>query len=407
MSPARRLAGRAVAALAGAVIGTVAVLAAGGVTSPDRSEPSRSPRVSKPASPPSTKVHEMGGSRNTTVMLAWSPQGLPSTAERVLRHTKGVVDTTVVRAGVEWIRSSRGPDGTTLDDPPAGLAIPFEVAVIKPKEYARFVPPAERGAVLALGANRLLLAETAAELRGGGAGLKIDIGERTRTVTGVVSDIATNGYEALTRGPVRDAWGDLTRFMLLHVSRDSIGRVERTIRSLMRAPGQVFRVRSQGETPFMRFADAVVPQMLIKKTFGEFAARPLATGMIEVDRRWEAKNIRTERVPLLGRVTCHRAIFPQLRDALKEVISDGLAYTVNPSDFGGCYVAKMLNTRPGGALSHHTWGIAFDINVHENLFGTKPDIDKGLVRIMEAWGFTWGGRWLIPDGMHFEWVRFP
>ena len=24
-----------------------------------------------------------------------------------------------------------------------------------------------------------------------------------------------------------------------------------------------------------------------------------------------------------------------------------------------------------------------------------------------AAGFTWGGRWVVPDGMHFEWVRFP
>jgi hypothetical protein len=26
---------------------------------------------------------------------------------------------------------------------------------------------------------------------------------------------------------------------------------------------------------------------------------------------------------------------------------------------------------------------------------------------MERWGFTWGGRWLVPDPAHFEWVRAP
>ena len=30
-----------------------------------------------------------------------------------------------------------------------------------------------------------------------------------------------------------------------------------------------------------------------------------------------------------------------------------------------------------------------------------------MVKIFEQWGFTWGGQWLVPDGMHFEFVRFP
>ena len=28
-----------------------------------------------------------------------------------------------------------------------------------------------------------------------------------------------------------------------------------------------------------------------------------------------------------------------------------------------------------------------------------------LVSAFERWGFTWGGRWLVPDGMHFEIIR--
>jgi hypothetical protein len=24
---------------------------------------------------------------------------------------------------------------------------------------------------------------------------------------------------------------------------------------------------------------------------------------------------------------------------------------------------------------------------------------------MERWGFTWGGRWLVPDPAHFEYLR--
>jgi hypothetical protein len=96
-----------------------------------------------------------------------------------------------------------------------------------------------------------------------------------------------------------------------------------------------------------------------------------------------------------------------LRHALEEIQAEGLAFTIDAGDFGGCYSGRFIDSNPGGRLSHHSWGIAIDLNVGENRPGTRSDQDPRLVRIMERNGFTWGGRWLIPDGMHFEWVRFP
>jgi hypothetical protein len=29
-----------------------------------------------------------------------------------------------------------------------------------------------------------------------------------------------------------------------------------------------------------------------------------------------------------------------------------------------------------------------------------------VVTVFERWGFTWGGTWVVPDGMHFEFLRF-
>jgi hypothetical protein len=29
-----------------------------------------------------------------------------------------------------------------------------------------------------------------------------------------------------------------------------------------------------------------------------------------------------------------------------------------------------------------------------------------LVSIFQRWGFAWGGAWLVPDGTHFEFLRF-
>jgi hypothetical protein len=100
-------------------------------------------------------------------------------------------------------------------------------------------------------------------------------------------------------------------------------------------------------------------------------------------------------------------MFDQLRAALKEIIAMGLSFTVNREQFGGCYSPRYINHDPNGRLSHHSWGIAVDLNVAENSFGSRPDQDRRLVEVFERHGFTWGGRWLIPDGMHFEWVRWP
>jgi hypothetical protein len=58
---------------------------------------------------------------------------------------------------------------------------------------------------------------------------------------------------------------------------------------------------------------------------GAFSYRYFADGTIEPDARWVRDNIRTEQVPVLGRVTCHRLMLPQLRGALQEVQDAGLA----------------------------------------------------------------------------------
>lgn len=73
-------------------------------------------------------------------------------------------------------------------------------------------------------------------------------------------------------------------------------------------------------------------------------------------------------------------------------------------DCGGAYNYrnKSSNTYQ---LSTHSWGIAIDLNVKENAFGKKPKINKKIVKIFEDIGWTWGGRWEIPDGMHFQFAK--
>jgi hypothetical protein len=53
-------------------------------------------------------------------------------------------------------------------------------------------------------------------------------------------------------------------------------------------------------------------------------------------------------------------------------------------------------------VSRHAWGAAVDINAAANPFGSLGTQDPRLVAVMKEWGFTWGGDWLSPDPMHFE-----
>jgi hypothetical protein len=144
-----------------------------------------------------------------------------------------------------------------------------------------------------------------------------------------------------------------------------------------------------------------------KALLGEFAAKPQPApgGWITIDPAWVNRHIVTAAVPTLGRVTCNRAIIPQLRGALAEVVRRGLAQLVNPADYAGCYAARVIAGDPGPSLAHHAWGSAIDLNATANPQGAPPHQDPRLVSVFERWGFTWGGRWLVPDAMHFELLR--
>lgn len=135
---------------------------------------------------------------------------------------------------------------------------------------------------------------------------------------------------------------------------------------------------------------------------GSFRYQWFADGTVAPDPAWVSANIRTETVPILGRVTCHRVMLPQLRGALQEVVDAGLAASVDASDYGGCYVPRFIGRDPSRGLSLHTWGIAVDLNVATNQLGTVGAIDRRVVAIFARWGFSWGGAWRVPDPMHFE-----
>jgi D-alanyl-D-alanine carboxypeptidase len=138
---------------------------------------------------------------------------------------------------------------------------------------------------------------------------------------------------------------------------------------------------------------------------GTMSFRILDSGFIKPDRDWVRENISTAAVPIIGEVTCHRVMIPQLYSALAEVEQQGLAGLIRPDDYGGCYVPRFIDRDPTMPLSMHAFGLAVDLNVSTNLLGTRGDMDPRIVSIFERWGFRWGGRWDRPDPMHFELAR--
>jgi hypothetical protein len=154
--------------------------------------------------------------------------------------------------------------------------------------------------------------------------------------------------------------------------------------------------------------DVDVPQTAVltgtsaAEAVGSFSYTAHPNGRITPDSRWVAANIRTESVPLLGEVTCHRAMLPQLRAALREIVRRGLAHEIHPDEYAGCYYPRFIGYDPAKGLSLHSWGIAVDLNVPGNQRGTAGEMHPQVVAIFKEWGFAWGGDWNYTDPMHFE-----
>jgi hypothetical protein len=238
-------------------------------------------------------------------------------------------------------------------------------------------------------------------VRSGGSLRLVD--GQTLTVAAVVPDAEIGGYEVAL---------DRSRGVALHITQTGylLVRAAASLTTLSAVVHRILgtravRIRRAGVRPFLRAGDDVLPQSLVKERFGEFAIRRSATGF-RVDPAWVAAHIQTRQLPVLGAVTCNRAILSDLAAVTAVLVSRKLTGLVDVADFhreGGCFNPRPLR---GGAgeLSRHAWGAAIDVNVAANQLGGPAHQDARLVRAFADHGLTWGGRWLRPDPQHFEWV---
>ena len=346
--------------------------------------------------------------QNPEAFLVWTPGGLPEGFRDGIEHLDGVERAVVVASDNTWLARSWSAQGEVVDDPRPGFAIPFEVAAVEPRAFARFLPPADRSVTLELEEGQGVLGESSAKLRGLGPGSVLRFDDVRVEVAAILPDELVGAHELLVSLDVGRPLGvSQDRYALIVPEGDPTAeRVERLVRPLL--PDDLdMRVRAPGDTPMFRHGDAVLAPVQIKALFGEFTARamPGHPGFLTLDPAWVRQSIDTQRVPLLGSVTCHIALFPQIRGVVQDLIDEGLGRTID--SFSGCWSARHINRVPSAGISHHSWGIALDVNVPANPFGALPDQDPRLVRTFERWGFTWGGEWVVPDGMHFEYRRPP
>ncbi len=152
-------------------------------------------------------------------------------------------------------------------------------------------------------------------------------------------------------------------------------------------------------------ATAVLSGGSVSRAVGTFNYTSHPDGTVTPDARWVRAYIRRETMPIIGPVTGNKGMLPQLRAALEEVVRRGLASSIHPAEFGGCYVPRFIGHDPALGLSLHSWGMACDLNVPGNLRGSVGQMDRRVVAIFERWGFAWGGTWSYTDPMHFEMNR--
>lgn len=343
---------------------------------------------------------------DTRVLLVWTSGGLPAGFADRIAELPGVEDTTVVLGDSVDLVASTSPEGKVVDELEKGWAVPLDALAIDPASYAAFLPASARETVSALEPGEVLLGATSARLRQVGEGGRLRLVDGSEvTVAGTLDDTLVGGAEVVVPQAGADAIGVTTERFVLVSYRGDGGGVEVAIRNA--APdGTAVRVRGPGETPYLRHGDAVLPQALVKDRFGEFAYRPPRTGRdFAQDPGWVADNITTEEVPILGAVRCHRGILKQLKGALTELETRGLADLVDPDAYAGCWNPRLISE--GGNVSRHAWGIGVDVNADANPTGQGSGQDRRLVEVMQRWGFTWGGFWLVPDPMHFEYLEPP
>jgi len=310
----------------------------------------------------------------------------------------------------------RGTNAVQL--PPQGFAFPMGTTVLPTEAVAQTM-----GVDVAqfLAPDALVMGALSAGLRGAQAGdtalLTSGSGATvTFRIAAVLPASRVGGAEFLMSNEAADRLGIVRLSRVVMWGFSSRSAIDATVSSNGLVSTSV-RIRRSWDPAD---PDGTIGMSETKAVLGEFAYRVNANGSVSQDDAWLNASLPGGRELLNGsipvRARCHNVIVPALRAALAEVAAEGLAATIdvaNANSFGGCHLARFNRLTPDsslGFLSRHSWAMAFDTNTLGSCqgcappdFATRPGGCR-TVQIFRKHGFSWGGNYLTPDGMHFEWV---
>ncbi|HJQ96476.1 MAG TPA: M15 family metallopeptidase [Acidimicrobiia bacterium] len=348
--------------------------------------------VEVPSQPALLQVRENGGLRAETMSIVSGAASLNGASVTVLDRVTLLM----------W--SVRRAEAAIQSAPP-GFGYPLLTAALDPT--APIVSDAVR-TVLARG--EAAMGELSASIRGAQVGDLLDLepltgGTITVRIGAIVSDRELFNSELMLAKSTALQLG-IDRPFAIVAYGEAIDRVEASIRGSVFDPA----IRIDGLVDDV-LSDPVLSVASVKARFGEFAIRDAGGDQVEIDPAWVDANIVDVDLAPLGLFRCHRLVVPYLRGVVSELHRSSLIELLDPADFqlaGGCYNPRFnRGGDPGYSLSRHAWGIAIDLNPSSNPYGSVPTLPLAVVEVFRRWGFSWGGTWSTPDGMHFEWRQLP
>lgn len=301
-------------------------------------------------------------------------------------------------------------DGTEIITAPAGAGFPMSTMAVDPDQIAattndETAETLRRGLVVvgatAAAVDRLQIGDTITLLGWNGVPSAFEVGavEPDEAVAGVelVLSLQQARTVAFDRPFSVRMWGFSDRGA-------AIAFEHAVATQWTRSP---IRVRSSWVDPLF---DDTVTQARIKQLLGQFWVRRGTGSTVQVDPVWKLRALTQVSLPIIGTFRCHPTVAAAADAALAELRDAGLAALIHVADTrrsGGCFSARVTRSLSGSSgrnLSRHTWGAAIDLNPTQNRYGGTSRMDPRVIAAFTRHGFVWGGTFLIPDPMHFEYV---
>lgn len=308
--------------------------------------------------------------------------------------------TTVWRGGTPVFQAPN-PDG--------GLwQVPMSVNALDPWAVAGMMG---RSLSVPVAANTVLMSATSAAMHHAQAGDQIGLVTAASTVAvvgigAVVADEVVGGSELTMSRDLASALGAGADTGVVIFGKLDRGAIDAALGAQGLIGNPDVRVRHSWDP---QDPDNTLGLARTKQLLGELSFKLTGSAGIAVDPGWSGQYIG----PRIGyptgiRAQCNATIVTDLTAALQDVVDAGLAGAIdvgNTNTYGGCFGPRYNRLSANiGNLSRHTWGQPIDMNTTQNCQGCVPRMDCRVVQIFRSHGFAWGGNFLFPDGMHFEWT---